>query len=864
MLLSIGAARTLRNVVDDSLTINPQARIFHAEGRFFAGWQPMDKPSVPLSESDFVLLAVLNNTTRRSDVVPTFRANAQTCLPQKISRLTATGRLKELQHAKIILRGASPEPAILDTPAPTSLERLEGDREPSDSLAETVLRVSHNFMLRPVRTGFEIWSSVSRSHHVLSLELALILTFFSSGKRADRLTTRFRGFAGESKGLRAVRWLHDIGLLVAAPKDSKRRSPEVSSAAHKRSAPAIVASTSEPIDLNDRTPIYFVPHMPNHFPLALGMMYSFIKEHNDGALLKTFCPVPIVYTNSPRDILVEQYAKYGPGVWLFSNYMWSVASNLEVSAAVKQHNQHNITIHGGPSTPSYEAACNTFMTQHKSVDIAVHGEGEMTIIELLDSLGSANMDFGHLHTVKGITFRSTSGSANGGRSERFVRTPRRPVIRDLNILPSPYLGGTVDSYGSDMDAAIIESNRGCPFGCTFCDWGSATRQKIRKFDLQRVRDEIEWVGRNRVRVIWVADANFGIYDRDIEIARWICDTRKKYGYPIEVVVNYTKNATKRLAVIVELFAAHDICSQGVISIQTRDPFTLGVINRKNIKTDKYDDLAEIFRVAGLPLSTDLMIGLPGMTIDSFKKDLQYFFEKDVTVKAYATELLPNSPMADPDYMEKYEIKVDRNNFLKSTFSYSTDDLHVMNMIFNLFSVADNFSTLRYVLRYLHWDHGIAALDFLHELYNELERHPYKYPALTYASKVFMHYLNVPGGWNEFYNEIADFSEKKYDVRRDSAFDAALHYNEMVMPDDAFSYPLEVQLKHDVPAYFRDHNLKDDQGKRPLAEYPSARLTIYNKYAYGHINYNREQYDSHQVFWELQSPTARIQSVPNFV
>ena len=96
--------------------------------------------------------------------------------------------------------------------------------------------------------------------------------------------------------------------------------------------------------------------MPNHFPLALGMMYSFIEEYNDGALLERFCPVPIVYSSSPRDILVEQYARYGPGVWLFSNYMWSVASNLDISAAVKQHNRHNITIHGGPSTPSYEAA----------------------------------------------------------------------------------------------------------------------------------------------------------------------------------------------------------------------------------------------------------------------------------------------------------------------------------------------------------------------------------------------------------------------------------------------------------------------------------------------------------------------------
>lgn len=838
--------------------------MFHAQGTFFAGWQPMDKPSVPLTESDFVLLDVMSNTTDRPEIVRRFRAMTQSLLSQRITRLQAIGRLKELRRAEIVLRAISSDPVASDAPSATSLERLASQKPASTSLRKTQLRVSHNFMLRPVRTGFEIWSPVSRSYHVLSLELALILAFFASGKKVDELMAAGKGYASGSNALHMTHWLHEIGLLVPIPTNSRRPIPESRHVTGKTAKPTHVVAPNEPTDMDGRVPIYFVPHMPNHFPLALGMMYSFISEHNGGALLERFRPVPIVYSSAPKDILAEQYARYGQGVWLFSNYMWSVASNLEVSAAVKQHNRGNITIHGGPSTPSYDAACNAFMTRHDSIDIAVHGEGESTIVDLLGSLGSSNMRLDRLHDVNGITFRTASNGADGRASDTFVRTPPRPVIRDLNILPSPYLRGTFASYQGSIDAAIIESNRGCPFGCTFCDWGSATRQKIRKFDLQRVKDEIEWIGKNQVRVIWVADANFGIYDRDIEIAEWICQIKARYGYPIEVVVNYTKNATKRLAVIVELFAAHDICSQGVISIQTRDPFTLSVINRKNIKTDKYDDLAEIFRVAGLPLSTDLMIGLPGMTVESFKKDLQYFFDKDVTVKAYLTELLPNSPMADPDYMDKYKIKVDRNNFLKSTFSYTTDDLHVMNMLFNLFSVADSFSTLRYVLRYLHWDHGITALDFLHDLYNKLESHPYRYPALTYASKVFRHYLNVPGGWHEFYNEVAEFTRNQYGIQRDSGFDAVLHYNEMVMPEDAFTYPLSVQLAHDVPAYFRDHNLKDDHEEPHLVEYPPAEATIYNKYSYGHINYNREQYDSHQVFWELQSPTARIQSVPNFV
>jgi hypothetical protein len=125
-------------------------------------------------------------------------------------------------------------------------------------------------------------------------------------------------------------------------------------------------------------------------------------------------------------------------------------------------------------------------------------------------------------------------------------------------------------------------------------------------------------------------------------------------------------------------------------------------------------------------------------------------------------------------------------------------------------------------------------------------------------------MNAPGGWKRFYDEIADFTETIYDIERDSAFNAVLYFNEMVMPDDALSYPLEIQLDHDVCAYFLDHNLKPHQNAKSLKSYPPAHTMIDDKFLYAHINYNNEQYDSHQIFWELQSPASRIQSAPNFM
>ena len=197
-------------------------------------------------------------------------------------------------------------------------------------------------------------------------------------------------------------------------------------------------------------------------------------------------------------------------------------------------------------------------------------------------------------------------------------------MREPDDVPSPYLQGVFDHYRGRVDAAIIESNRGCPFGCTFCDWGSATSQKVRKFDLERVKQEVEWIGRRGIRVLWIADANFGMYDRDIELAEHIVATKARFGYPSEVVVNYTKNTNRRLIEIIRIFSAGGIISQGIISIQTTDDTTLEVINRRNIKTEKYDELAKVFEAARLPLSTDLMIGLPGITVAAWDRDLQRY------------------------------------------------------------------------------------------------------------------------------------------------------------------------------------------------------------------------------------------------
>jgi hypothetical protein len=585
------------------------------------------------------------------------------------------------------------------------------------------------------------------------------------------------------------------------------------------------------------------------------MLYSAIGAHHDGALLERFVPVPITYLE-PGHLFEGPYRKFGPGVWLFSNYMWSLDVNLKISGGIKAHHGGNLCVHGGPSTPGYKEACEAFMDSNRSVDVAVHGEGELAVCELLECVqrgadGAVEIDATRLRSVHGLTFREPGGA--------LTWTPPRVRMKEPDQVPSPYLEGVFDAYGGRVEAAIIESNRGCPFGCTFCDWGSATSQKVRKFDLERVKREIEWIGRKRVQVLWIADANYGMYDRDIELAHHIVAVRREHGYPREVVVNYTKNTTRRLVEIIKAFSEGGIISQGIISIQTTDEATLEVINRRNIKTEVYDELAGVFADARLPLSTDLMIGLPGITVAAWDRDLQRYFDADVSVKAYPTQLLPNSPMADPEYRQKYRIEVDENDFVVACHSFDRRQLADMKAIYAAFEIAEGYGLLRYVLRYLQWEHELRALDVLHGLLDRLRTAPQRYPLLTWVFHLFRTQKTVPGGWHAFYDELASFLQAEYGVTRDDALDTALRVNEATMPDDALSYPLSIQLPHDFAAWFSHRKVAPAELRR-LAEYGPAEFTVDDPDLMAHIDMDYLQYDSHQYFWELRSVIARPKSV----
>ena len=592
-------------------------------------------------------------------------------------------------------------------------------------------------------------------------------------------------------------------------------------------------------------------------PAALGLLVAYAKAYDGGRLEER-------YRFHQRWFGEEKHFEAEAGeaaIFLFSNYLWNHDENLRLSAMVKRLNPASITIHGGPDTPKYEADCARYFEANPHVDIAVRGEGEATFAEMLDVLApleSVPPDLSPLADVAGLTFRS---------GDAAVRTGDRDRIENLDTIPSPLLAGLFDPYTEGPTKTIIlETNRGCPYGCTFCDWGSATLSRIRKFDIERVFAELEWCAKNKIETVSIGDANFGIFERDVAIAEKIAELKATFGYPKLVATNYAKNTVKHLRRIIEVFAEADIVAEGVVSLQTMDQDTLVTIRRKNIKVEKYNDLSGEFRRNGLPLAVDLMLGLPGSTFDSFRGDLQECVNRDVRVRIHPTQLLPNSPMNDPEYRAEHGITATPGEYVEETNTFTRDEWHAMWRLAMTFLMGDLFGTLRQVAKFVRQETGMSEVQFYERLGNDVFADQDRWPTLSLNTRVIPTMMVPPISWRTFAEEVRTYLVEMLGLPDDDTLDTIITVQHSLLPAAGRQFPDVLELRHDYAAWHRQVLEAREGGHRDDWEHVVPRLSTFGPAQFAvddpedvcHNSVGQHMVTLSLTFasFELRSPVAR--------
>ena len=256
-----------------------------------------------------------------------------------------------------------------------------------------------------------------------------------------------------------------------------------------------------------------------YLPYSVGMLKSFALK--DEKILQNFKFKEFIFL---REKIADMVAKIGNvDIFGISCYVWNWSLSLKLAEEVRKSNPNCLIVFGGPQVPNN---VSEFFDDYSFIDLVVHGEGEITFQEILNRYCDGGIKA--LKEINGTTFHDRSiGKAYQSQS--------RPRITDLNIIPSPYLEGVFeDLLDSDEYSWMVtwETNRGCPFKCSFCDWGSAIASKVRKFDEHRLLSEIDYFTKKKVDLVFGADANFGIFKRDKEFAIRLAHNKNKPVIPI--------------------------------------------------------------------------------------------------------------------------------------------------------------------------------------------------------------------------------------------------------------------------------------------------------------------------------------------
>lgn len=355
---------------------------------------------------------------------------------------------------------------------------------------------------------------------------------------------------------------------------------------------------------------------------------------------------PIYLRETPADVVLRIER---PAVACFSSYIWNWEYNKALARLLKMAFPECLIVFGGTQVPG---ASNRFFEEHPYVDLLVHQEGEFVFADVLCELNfSSRPDF---TKIGGLSVRV--------EGNRTIKTAQAKRIGDLSKLPSPYLSGIFDfmlERGYALNATQ-ETNRGCPYSCTFCDWGGNTMSKLFEFDEDRIREEYEWMGKHKVEYLFSGDANWGILKRDFKLTELMIATREKHGgFPRKFRMCTAKNSNDKIFTIAKMLNEAGMSKGATLSFQSMDEKTLGIVKRRNIKLEVFSHLMDRYRAENIPTYTELIMGMPGETYESTKKGIDRIFEghaDSVNLNAYVCTMLPNSKMSEPLYISLNKIK----------------------------------------------------------------------------------------------------------------------------------------------------------------------------------------------------------------
>jgi radical SAM superfamily enzyme YgiQ (UPF0313 family) len=344
--------------------------------------------------------------------------------------------------------------------------------------------------------------------------------------------------------------------------------------------------------------------------------------------------------------LIEAITAQAPDVIGVSNYIWNYQLSKALLKLARQRNPSVLTVMGGPNVDINPESMTRVMLD-AGADFYVPKDGEVPFKGLLEALIDGVSPIHQHPSVHGVWYWDSA-------SQRAVEKPAIPTLASLDDIPSPFLNGSADPFFKDGFAATLDTNRGCPFRCTFCVWGNA--EKPKHFSLERVLAELDYIAESGApELLMLNDANFGLFkEKDLSIARHLRKLNAEKNWPKTVVTNWGLVRSEDALEIAEALKGISILRQ---SSQSMSDEVLKIIKRKNIPDSQWRFVIASCKEQGIDSFAELIIMLPGETLSSYLDGVRYFFKLKVDcITTNQCQLLMGAAMNTAESREEYGLE----------------------------------------------------------------------------------------------------------------------------------------------------------------------------------------------------------------